>query len=240
MTGLMTRRAVAVGATAAMLGGGVQAEGAEERKVEGMVYHISGGKYVTDYLGSQPGYKALDGDIDKVEIVDPTPDGGGLITRRGLKSGRPMKPDHMPTKLQRIGRGLDIFPLLDVDSYTSCLLVNQTFKDILEELEPGVHQFFPMEIFIKDEKVGDRYWLNICNRLDTYHPTLTYPRNERGFFEPVKGEPFSVVFSVDAIGNHHAWHDKFGQGTYISDTFAERLQAAVLSGLHFSEPKPQQ
>lgn len=201
-----------------------------------MVYHISGGKYVTDYLGSQPGYKALDGDIEKVEIVDPTPDGGGLITRRGLKSGRPMKPDHMPTRLGRGGPGLDIFPLLDVDSFTSCLLVNQTFKDILEELEPGVHQFFPMEIFIKDEKVGDRYWLNICNRLDSYHPTLTYPRNARGFLLRVKeGEPRSVVFSAEAIGDHHAWHEKFGMGTYISDIFAGRLKDASLTGLTFSK-----
>ncbi len=42
-----------------------------------MVYHISGGKYVTDYLYEQPGYKALDGEFDKVELVDSTPDGGG-------------------------------------------------------------------------------------------------------------------------------------------------------------------
>lgn len=149
-----------------------------------------------------------------------------------------MKPDHMPTKLQRIGRGLGIFPLLDVDSFAGCLLVNQTFKDILEELEPGVHQFFPMEIFIKDEKVGDRYWLNICNRLDSYDRTRTYPLNERGFWKPTRENPGAQVFSVAAIGSHHAWHDKFEPGTFISDTLAERLKAAGLTGItyqHFDQ-----
>lgn len=151
-----------------------------------------------------------------------------------------MKPDHMPTKLRRGGPGLDIFPLLDVDSYTSCLLVNQTFKDILEELEPGVHQFFPMEIFIKDYKVGDRYWLNICNRLDSKHRGLTWPLNEYGLHRPTREQRANdkLVFSEDAIGGHHAWHDKFELGTFISDAFAERVQAAGLNGItyqHFDQ-----
>lgn len=205
-----------------------------------MVYHISGGKYVTDYLYEQPGYKALDGEFEKVELLDSTPDGGRLLHVHSLKSGRPMKSDHIPTRIQRVGRGLDIFPLLEVDSCASCLLVNQTFKDILEELEPGVHQFFPMEILIKDQKVGDRYWLNICNRLDSKHRGLTWPLNEYGLYRPTREQRASakLVFSEDAIGRHHAWHDKFELGTFISDTFAEKLKAAGLTGItyqHFDQ-----
>lgn len=203
-----------------------------------MVHHISGGKYVTDYLGSQTWYDALDGNLDKVEIVDPTPDGGGLLHKHKLMSGRAMKPDHMPTKLRRGGPGLDVLPLLDIDGYASCLLVNATFRDILENLEPSVHQFFPMAVHVGEEKVADRWWLNICNRLDTYDRNRTYPLNERGFWKPTRENSGAQVFSIKAIGDRHAWHDKFGHGTYISDAFAELLQAARLTGItyqHFDQ-----
>ena len=105
--------------------------------------------------------------------------------------------------------------------------------DILEELEPGVHQFWPMELYIKNEKIGDAYWLNICNRLDTMHRKLTYPFNERGFWKPTKDNPGRLVFEVQKIGEHHAWHDKFRGGTFISEEFAARLQAAGVTGLSY-------
>jgi hypothetical protein len=143
----------------------------------------------------------------------------------------------MPTKIKRIDPNREPVPLLDVERWPSEYLVNQTFKDILEDLEPDTHQFFPMEIFQNDEMIAIYYLLNVCNRLDTYHPELTYPRNPRGFWKPVKGEPMSNVFSTEAIGNHHAWIDKFagsgGSGLFMSDTLVAHLQAAGLTGLSY-------
>ncbi|WP_081625843.1 imm11 family protein [Yoonia vestfoldensis] len=186
-------------------------------------------------LEYNPYFQWLDGDFDKVDLYDRTQDGGGMIVRLG--SGRPLKPDHMPTKIKRIDPNRKPVPLLDVERWPSKCLVNQTFKDILEEIEPDTHQFFPMEIFQNDEKIAHYYLLNVCNRLDTYHPELTYPRNARGFWKPVKGEPSSIVFSMEAIGNHHAWIDKFaglgGSGVFMSDVLVERLQTAGLTGLSF-------
>ncbi|MDX8347941.1 hypothetical protein SLH49_08080 [Cognatiyoonia sp. IB215446] len=164
---------------------------------------------------------------------------GGRFVK--LKSGRPLKPDHMPTKVQRVDPNRKKVPLLDVENWCTHFFVNQIFKDILEELEPDTHQFFPMEIFQKDEKIDDYYWLNVCNRLDTFHPELTYPRNARGFWRPVDGEPSSYVFWTDAIGDHHAWIDKFAgsgrSGLFMSDTLVQRLQAAGLTGLSYHQEK---
>jgi hypothetical protein len=129
---------------------------------------------------------------------------------------------------------------LDVENWNAHFFVCQTFKDILDELEPDVHQFFPIEVIQAGEKITDYYWLNVCNRLDTYHPELTYPRNERGFFKYKEGEPASVVFSTEAIGDHHAWIDKFaggGNGIFVSDAFAERLQKADLTGMSMRHKK---
>ncbi|WP_245541112.1 imm11 family protein [Yoonia vestfoldensis] len=182
-------------------------------------------------------HKWIDGDFDKIALYDRTPDGGKLITE--WNSGRPLKPDNMPTKTERHNGNNHPVPLLGVDSHSSCFFVNHKFKDILEELEPDTHQFFPIEVFEKGKKIADYFWLNVCNRLDTYHPELTYPRNARGFFKPVEGEAASRVFSKEAIGNHHAWIDKFagagGNGIFISNTFADRIKDAGLTGTSMHE-----
>lgn len=220
-----------------------------------MVYHIAGGNQLGGgYFGHH--FKELDGNPDLVELEDKTQDEGHLVAGT-WNVGRPLKPDHMPTRLLRGGPGPEQSPLLDVDSlYGGALLVNQTFKNILEELEPGVHRFFPMAVYVKnhdpatwqpedgfyDEPEGNKtklvkvadYWLfNICNRLDTYHPD-TVGRNARGFYKPKQlGVEGKEVFSAAKIGKHHAWHDKFAHGRFISDAFATRLQAARLTGLSY-------
>ena len=204
-----------------------------------MAYYVNSGiRPEDDEPEYSPYFEWLDGDFDKIELYDRTPDGGGVFVRLG--SGRPLKPDHMPTAVRRIDPNRKPTPLLDVERWPSEFLVNQTFKDILEELEPETHQFFPMAIFENDEKIAEYYFLNVCNRLDTYHPELTYPRNERGFFKYKEGEPASVVFSTEAIGDHHAWIDKFaggGNGIFVSDAFAERLQKAGLTGMSMRHKK---
>lgn len=220
----------------------------------GLVYHIAGGNQLGGgHFGHY--FKAIDGNSKLVELEDRTQDDGGLIAR--YDSGRPLKPDHMPTKLLRGGPGPEQSPLLDVDvGIGGMLLVNKTFKDILEELEPAVHQFFPAEVYVNDHdpttwqpedgfydepkgkktklvKVADYWHLNICNRLDTYHPD-TVGRNARGFYTPKDlGVEGNEVFSLEKIGNHHAWHDKFARGRLISDVFAERLQSAGLTGISY-------
>ena len=177
----------------------------------------------------------MNGDFDKVELYDRTPDGGGVIAR--FNTGRPLKPANMPTAAERFDPNKKPTPLLDVENLYGKFCINHVFKDILEELEPETHQFFPVEIFQKGAKIADYFWLNVCNRLETYHSDLTYPRNARGFYKPVKGEPSSIVFSTEAIGDHHMWIDKFQGGPFISDVFAQRLQSAGLTGIGFHEGK---
>lgn len=219
-----------------------------------MVYHIAGGKQTHSQQFSHF-FKALDGDPDRVELEDNTQDDGAPVVMKWT-AGRAMKPDHMPTRLMRGGPGPKQSPVLDVEAfYDGTLLVRQTFKDIVEMLEPGAHRFFPMAVYVKSRdpttwqpedghylepkgkktqlmKLAD-YWLfNICNRLDSYHPS-TIGRTERGFFNPRKiGVEGHEVFSLDRIGRRHAWYDKFAPGRYLSDTLADRLKNAGLTGMY--------
>ena len=76
---------------------------------------------------------------------------GGLIVR--LESGRPLKPDNMPTKARRIDPNRNPTPMLDFENKSSCFFVNRTFKDIVEELEPNTHQFSPLKFLKKIRKL---------------------------------------------------------------------------------------
>jgi len=199
-----------------------------------MVYNIAGGHYPGN-PDPEPYFENLDGDFMNLELVDRTPDGGRVLIPK--KSGRKITSHNVPTKVKRGGPGLKRLPLLDVNNVYSCLMVNQTFKDILEELEPDVHQYFPMAVMVKGEKIADHFWLNICNRLDTVHKTSCIPPlNEYGRWRPKTQSPENkLVFDEKAIGGHHAWHDKFQGGTFISEMFAERLQEAGVTGVGYGK-----
>ncbi len=204
------------------------------------VYHITGGMMPESYMYSN-WFEAMDGDPDKIRISDPTPDGGSLIMPTSLNAGRPILPDFVPTKLRRRGPGIKQQPLLDVNSWRyGTLLVPQVFKDILEELEPGVHQFFPMEYYQKDEKIGEGYWFIFGQRLDTLHDTACEPgRDERGFLitsgPDGKRVKSRAVLSAKKIDGAHAWVDKFlgGGARLISGEFGDRLKAQNLTGITY-------
>ncbi|PID36785.1 MAG: hypothetical protein CR993_03295 [Rhodobacterales bacterium] len=153
----------------------------------------------------------------------------------------------MPTKLLRKGPGIKRAKLLDVNRWRG-FLVCQTFKDIVEEFEPGVHQFFPMEYYDSkgEKKIGEGYWMIICQRLDTLHDTLCIPpRNERGFIDDFNEEYADrdksldrVVFSKEKAAGYHMWHDKFYPGANLfSNELAERLIGAGLTGLYAKKYK---
>jgi len=220
-----------------------------------MVYHMSGGN--TDYdpsLGGLPSmtFQEMDGDFSKVFIVDPTRDGGGWFSGGSRHIGRPVIVDgNIPTKLKRGGPNVKRAKLLDVNRKTGGLdLVCQKFKDIVEEFEPDIHQFFPMEYYDAKgkEKIGEGFWMIICQRLDTLHDTLCFPpRNEKGFMdefnEVYKNRDKALdrmVFSKEKVVGHHMWHDKFvaGPANLFSDELGSRLIEADFSGLvytHYQE-----
>ncbi|WP_057464079.1 DUF1629 domain-containing protein [Pseudovibrio sp. POLY-S9] len=200
-----------------------------------MPFHITGGKQPeTD--DSTTSFDELDGDRKQICLVDPAPDGGALIMPSSMEVGRPILPDHVPTKLERVNCSIKTRPLLDFNRWRGITLVPQAFKDILEELEPNTHQFFPMDYFEGADKIGEGYLFIFCKRLDTLHDTACWPeRDARGFIpRPPRSKEAKVVFSKEKIAGHHAWVDKFARGRRISDEFAERLQALNLTGLNYN------
>lgn len=198
-----------------------------------MPVSISCGHYVSRSLASRPYYVHLDGDMGKLGVVDPTPDGGRLIVASG--SGRRIRPDHVPTRAKRKGGSLKVFPHLQFDQFFARPFVSDRLRDLIETLEPGVHKFFTVEVTIGKDYVALRHLLNVCNRLDTLHPTLTFPRDDRGFYKGVTGEPCRIVHIAEAVAGHHLWHEKFAGGLFASDELVGQMVERGVTGLYLGQ-----
>jgi len=209
-----------------------------------MVYRIFGGVKPADESVAQKerrgnsSFEELDGNTNKLQLVDPTQDDGQRIIDGNPSVGRPLLPINIPTKLSREPWNLRLLPLLDMERYWGGnLLVPAAFKDLLEEMEPEVHQFWPMDIYVKGELVDRKYWFIACNRITAQSREHCYPPlDARGFWDPSpigQRENDRLVFDSAVIGDRHAWVDTHYDDRMFSDAFAERLMVLNLSGTKF-------
>ncbi len=175
------------------------------RRGAGLVWSIG----FDDGMGVTHSMKELDGDIRKIEYVDGTADWksvAGGFEAGDLNCGRPIKPDHVPTKF--LWGGPKNRKLPDAIWGRQMLLVSDRVKAIIERFEPDLHQFFPIDVIYKsnNELARKMYFLNVCTRLDSVDHELTTAKMGNVMWRPdLSGE---LVFKLDQIGHHHLWHDK--------------------------------
>jgi hypothetical protein len=133
------------------------------------------------------------------------------------------------------------------------MVVCPRFRDLVEQFEPGVHQFVPVNIYKskKGEPVATYYWFIVGQRLDSVDRERTTFMWKAPVDDPAAGYWTSrirnaetreysdipdakMVFSNNKVAGHHIWHDPhlltFGSGL-CSDTFAEALLASGMSGV---------
>jgi hypothetical protein len=178
-------------------------------------------------------FDALDGDYRKVEVVDPTPDGGRRFSHGAqFQSGRPIKHDHVPTRFCYKSK----LPVQDFDRWRHMLLVSDRFRRIIEDFEPAKHQFFPVEFVGPGEKRIANMWIMVvCTRLDAADRERTTMK--LNYFWSGDGAPpnAKLVISEAAIAGHHIWCDKhLMDGPLVSSELGEALMAAEISGLKLS------
>lgn len=186
------------------------------------------------------GHRELDGDLTRVEYVDTSRDwgsiGGGFEPGE-LNLGRAIKPDHLPSKMQRQGKR---YGMPDVTFGRGLFIVNGRFRDVVEAVEPDVHQYFPVDMLWEDDGTlaQKMFIFNICNRLDTVSREASTAELRKGrMWEPSTGE---MVFSLPRIGDHHIWIDRHILATsmfYCSDRMHQALMDAGLTGIKSSPRK---
>lgn len=179
------------------------------------------------------GLEFLDGDLGKTEYVDTTHDSysvGGFFDPGKKRLGRALKPDHIPTKF-RWGGAASRMP--DIMLSHSVILISDKVKTIIERLEPGVHQFFPLETWCQGNEPGPRmYLLNICNRLDSVDREKTTKPFDRIAWQ--NGKPGELVFNLSQIGSHKLWHDRhIYDNFYFTDEVKAAFEAEKVSGIKY-------
>ena len=179
-------------------------------------------------------YKPLDGDVRKVKPIDMAFDRGKPKLPSPVAQGLKMDVTHLPTKLLWGGPKRELTDMQDA-GYT--FLVPGTFKDVLERLEPGIHDFYPVELVWKDgTSAGHRYWFYPQHRIDTVDREKTTHTIGKVLWDLDSNKDGKLVFSRKTIGDRHAWIDKLipgGRYVFVSEEFRYELEATGTTGLGF-------
>ena len=160
------------------------------------------------------------------------------------KQGYPLKPETLPKRY--------LWASDDLDEFLPGFVVSPRFRDLIEQFEPGAHQFVPVEICRTPDgpAVATYYWFIICQRVDSVdreHTTFVWkaPADEpdEGYwvdseFDPktskmIRYPDSKLVFNNRQVGHHHVWHDPhlltFANGL-CSDAFAQAALGQNFSG----------
>jgi hypothetical protein len=171
-----------------------------------------------------------------LELEDYTPDGGGGL-QVGLfetESGRRVKAEGVP----RIVRWKSRREPLDFE-WVIFKSVSDRLRALIEEIDPGVHQFEPVDFFSKSgDPLGSRWFWQICHRLDTMHREKTDMVREGLGWKSNEAIPQServgAVFDLARISGAGIWYDKYlGGGPYCSDAAKGRIVESGYSGFKF-------
>ncbi|WP_424932473.1 imm11 family protein [Amaricoccus macauensis] len=151
----------------------------------------------------------------------------------GLSRGDPIDPATVPriAQAQRGKRMPDVCPMPGLNA------VSSRFRDLVEELEPGVHQFFEIEFREQDgiPIPGQYYTFNCPRRIDT----ILVNESGLGWKEARNGMPTpntprrQFCISSNASGGAHIWCENFKRvaGIMVSDQFAAEVKKRELTGL---------
>jgi hypothetical protein len=184
-----------------------------------------------------------------IEVEDPTPDDGMRVSHgRALVSGRRVKTDYVPKQMRLERDGV----IPDYGRSYGLFHVTDKFKDVVEALEPNVHQFIPFELVGPRKKhVADLWFMFVCNRLDTvdrerttlvlvdgkmWLPARDSPRDQWPSHVD-SGTQSMLFFDLNRIGNHHLWFDKhiIQELPLVSENLANSLKDARVTGVAFAE-----
>jgi uncharacterized protein DUF1629 len=182
----------------------------------------------------RPSFDVLDGDYSKIQNIDMSPDGGlhaGPFTTgsEAARSGRKIKSEFVPTKILWESR-----PNRISDHFTpqGMPCVSERMKAIIEQFEPDVHQFFPVDVIGKNgDLLAKHHLFIVCNRLDSID-RKSMPYELIGGRWNGAGPLGVIIFNRRQIGGAHVWIDKYvGDGLLVSNALAGELKKAKLTAL---------
>jgi hypothetical protein len=133
----------------------------------------------------------------------------------------------------REGKIVDI-----IDTSYNTYAISQRVIDIIESIEPDVHQYLPYELIQKDGSVHpDKRWLlNVCTRIETldYERSNVIALRDREYFLDDRTSDHHLVVRKSAVEGRALWFEyryRGSQGQFLlSDRFWNALNAARCAG----------
>ena len=159
-----------------------------------------------------------------------------------MGNGYRVRGEFVPRSLVWDGGAGDVPDLIIKNHY----VVSPRFRDLVESLEPGVHQFFPVAIYreVGGPVVSNHYWINICNRIDSVNRESTNLKwkidytGKTGFWDDFAVPDPRLVFSKDKVLGLHLWVDPFllvRNSFYCSNEFANIVLERGFTGIGLTE-----
>lgn len=160
----------------------------------------------------------------------------------GLSLSRPLSETHVP-KAARSRRPAKAPPKQDVFIVDYAVACNARFKALVEQFEPGLHLFAPIELEYSDGKVmeGEYFFFNCNVDVDcvlTDNRDEWFYMNRRGEVSPmlkhiVKLTPLEISLSKPQIEGRHLWTGgPLGWNQlFVSDEFCAALRKGRFKAL---------
>ena len=113
-------------------------------------------------------------------------------------------------------------------------------RAVIEQFEPDVHQFFPVDVVGKNGDLLSKHYLFIvCNRLDSIDRE-SMPYELIGARWNGAGPLNVIIFNRRQIGGAHVWIDKYvGNNLLVSNALAGALKKAKLTTLEIGLEMPE-
>ena len=165
-------------------------------------------------------------------LEDNTPDGGFNLTRATLFSGRRVVPESVPWKLSWHSK----LSSPDDFQWTTVYSVSDRLHNLIEELEPKVHQFERLEIIGRHQRLIERRWFwQICNRINSVvssDPDLEQDNYGNWIKIP---QPKILSFDIEKTRKFHFWREAYLHGPVLlcSNTAKLRMEKTAMTGALF-------
>ena len=122
------------------------------------------------------------------------------------------------------------------------LAVSEPLRDLIERLEPGVHQFWPINITVPNmaEKRYEPYpapyfAMVVMQHLDSFSPERSDPdafdAERPRVLQPHAKSASGIAISKEAVGNAHLWREARlrGPAIYLSNTLNDEMKRLELT-----------
>jgi hypothetical protein len=177
------------------------------------------------------GWEQIVPDLHRKAVIS-----GIFMDGRGLLEAHEM-PTNLVINIRGGGKTVpDIF-----HSHGGICIVSDRMRSLLEELDPGCHQFFPIQVFnLKREAVmGEHFILNVhqhhksvVDELSVLNVSGTEKRTKYHWLDE------QITMSKDLLPKFNLWRERhFARPYFVSDLLIEKIKERKMSFLEMHRAK---